>query len=125
MSNLGATLIDSLRASIPDARASVRYTGNAPELAGNVETALCTGLDQQRAQTGEGMITGSDGAVRYKLADEPRPWRADGYRGHAPIVGQVVTVTLNDGTSIKCRVDVRRETAGAVRLNVSAQYGER
>lgn len=109
----------------PRLAASVLYAGTRPELAGVIRTAYSTGIRQPRSQTAEGMLTGCDGIVRYKAADEPAAWCESATTGQAAIAGQLVDVTLYNGKQHRCRVSERCEMDGGVRLNLEAEFAER
>ena len=121
MSLPGEQVIDGILAAEPSLAAQVRYTaetGTTEALLGAVTTALCTGLENTRAQTDEGLYVGADGQVRYKASLEPTAWKANN-----AICGQVVEVLLYGETEWRrVRVVTRREMAGAVRLSVTAEY---
>ena len=123
--NLGALAFSSILAARPELAASLRYSGDRPELAGVVTRAMSTGIEQRTQQTDAGVLAGADGIVRYLTADEPPGWSYSATMGTAAIVGQRVEITLPRATRpIRCRVDGRREADGAVRLNLMAEYGE-
>jgi len=125
VSDIGELAIEHALAMQPSLLSSLRYVGDRPELAGEVSHVLCTGIEQRRGQTDQGMMTGADGLARYALKDEPQGWRYSATRGIAGIVGQTVELTLTGADrAVRCRVDGRREMAGGVRLNLMAEFAE-
>ncbi len=124
MSGLGATAISGILADNPELAARVRYTAECGEvgaLVGEVKTALCTGLEQVHVYTDQGLYSGADGFVRYSLDAEPKEWA----RNNA-IAGQVIELLLYGETVWRrVRVSGRRAMAGAVRLNVSAEFDQK
>ena len=136
MSNLGAQLIDSVRGAVEDTNAQVRYAGNDTSLAGTIEEAICTGLERQERNSEQGQYRAIAGSVRFKKSLEPAAWGKiskdddEGEKVEIPIIGDLVEILLPGDTSwdedspIKARVNNRLVMAGAVRLDVVAEFEE-
>ena len=78
-----------------------------------ISSAHCSGLDDIRAETEEGVALGYSGNIRYLLADEPSVAKS----------GAVVEVKrTHDADYIKVRVAARHVIGGVVRLAVAAEY---
>ena len=78
--------------------------------------ALCTGIEEIRSATDQGIVSGYSGNVRYALTTEPAEILA----------GVVVEVkrTGIDSKYVKARVGSRHSIGGAVRLTVTAEFSE-
>lgn len=137
-SNIGATVVDAIRAALPDTNAQIRHAGDDEDaLAGTVTGCVCTGIEMFRDMTEQGAGTSKEGNVRYKLADEPAAWSVKDAgdnvtpgagRSEPAIMGAKVDVLLPGYTdwddAVTCRVNNRIAMAGAVRLSVVALYEE-
>jgi len=110
MAGLGETLVGSLYATLPDARASVAYDGET------VAQAVCVGINEAWQDTEQGAALANVATVRYAEAHEPAAW------GGRAIIGKVVAVTLAGGDEYRARVMGRALVMGAVRLTISAEY---
>jgi len=111
--SMGATLIDTLWQSLPDARATVSYGGET------IERALCVGVDETWQETEQGIAIANAAAVRYKANDEPASWNT------RAIVGKVLDLILADGAAYRARVTGRAAVGGAVRLTIQAEFDQR
>jgi hypothetical protein len=75
--------------------------------------ALCTGLDEIRAATDQGMLSGYNGNVRYAASAELRP----------VLAGDVIEIKRTaDAKYIRVRVGSRHQIGGAVRLTIAAEF---
>lgn len=123
MSDIGATIIDSLRSALPDANAQVRYAGENDDLNGTVEEAVCTGIERTGTTSEQGSYDITTGTVRFKKSLEPTAWGTD-----IAIIGQMVEVLLAGETdwdeAVRVRVNNRLVMAGAVRLTVIGEFDE-
>jgi len=79
----------------------------------NEFNAICTGIDELRAATDQGIMSGYIGNVRYLSSVEGKPVNA----------GDVINIKrLSDKSFIKVRVGSRHEIGGAVRLTIAAEF---
>jgi hypothetical protein len=75
--------------------------------------ALCTGLDEIRASTDQGIMSGYSGNVRYLASVESKQILA----------GDVIEIKrVNDAKFLKVRVGNRHQIGGAVRLSIAAEF---
>jgi hypothetical protein len=135
--NLGETVLDAVRGLVPDTQGQVRYAGKDERLNGTVSEAVVTGLDRGRSDTEQGEYKAiEEGSARYKKAKEPEAWgiigkiNGKGKEVEIPIIGDLVEVLLpgdtsfDDGSPVKARVSNRVVMAGAVRLDLIAEFQE-
>ena len=109
MANDAASIITEALAAFPDAAAKVRIGKRDV-----IETALCTGLESVSIATGEGLVDGQFGVVRYLYAAEPT---------RRPQAGDVIEFRrLATEDWQRLRVMARNVIGGAVRLNVQAEF---
>jgi len=126
MSDLGATILDSLQGVITDATTEIRYAGTKTALAGTITAATVAGLERTKLTTDQGASDDIDGVVRYKASLEPAAWKAS-----LAIMGEVIKILgpgedadAVDAVWYRCRVANRKVVAGAVRLSVVAEFQE-
>jgi hypothetical protein len=75
--------------------------------------ALCTGLDEIRAATDQGILSGYSGNVRYAASKEPK----------RILAGDVIEIRrVMDDKFFKVRVGNRHPIGGAVRLTIAAEF---
>jgi hypothetical protein len=75
--------------------------------------AICTGLDEIRAATDQGMLSGYTGNVRYLASEESKD----------VLAGDVVEIKRpQDARFIRVRVGSRHQIGGAVRLTIAAEF---
>lgn len=103
---MAATILAAVKSGMPDGVCSVRSGREVWE-------GWCSGLDEIKTSTEQGLVAGFSGNVRYLTADE--------------------TVTINrgdvleikraqDDDYIKARVGFRHSSGGAVRLTIAAEF---
>lgn len=113
----------AILAAMPSISVTVRFAGDGIDLVGQVEGALCTGLDRIRVTADDGMIDSADGVIRYQQSSEPASWGIQAGNEFPAINGQVVEILFADSEQWrKARVIARKTVAGMVRLNVEAVY---
>ena len=79
-------------------------------------TALCTGIDEIRSATEQGVVSGYSGNVRYALEDELTFIKA----------GDKFEIKRDgiDAKYLKARAISRHSIGGAVRISMQAEFGE-
>ena len=101
----------------------LRYSGHDADLDGTITEAFQSGMELVRATTDEGNVDGAEGNVRYITTAEPSGW-ASAVNGQPAINGQVVEILFYGETVwMRFRVATRLPLEGAVRLNLTAEFG--
>ena len=82
----------------------------------DVVTALCTGIEEIRSPTDQGVISGYSGNGRYALEDELTVIKA----------GDKFEIKREgiDSKYLKARAVSRHSIGGAVRISMQAEFGE-
>lgn len=109
MSNLGATTLDDIYASLPDSRATVRIGQHI------YPKAITSGAMLQRQESEQGTYNASEFNLRLPKSDEDNRFPLS--------IGKVIDVNhVGVGQFVKYRIMGRKDTAGIIMLQLEALY---